>query len=410
MKRFFTALVLCSAMLLALSVSASIRVVSAEDCVIPSSGPWPPCATGGGGAASTGGNQGSGNDCVIPNSGPWPPCATSGGATGSPAPGGNQGGGGSSNSGDCVIPSSGPWPPCATSSGGASSGNAAPGSSADDDCVIPSSGPWPPCASSGGGRPAPAQPTNPSSTNSRQRAQVTRIVDGDTIVVNLNGGAYSVQLIGIDAPEPGGACSAESTAHLSGKIAGQWIEMEKDVSETDQFSRLLRYIYLNDRLINGEMINEGYATAVRYPPDTQHHDQFAAMEADARANQRGCLWKAAPPAPDSASSTGQVIIERVHYDGAEPYKEGDEYAVIKNVGSTPVNLNGWRLNAGDNGQDFRFPDHVLEPGASCRVYTDEIHPETCGFSFGRNSAIWNNKGDCGLLYDASGALVDEYCY
>jgi hypothetical protein len=54
-------------------------------CVIPSSGPWPPCATSGGGNAGTSGNSGTstgGNSggCVIPSSGPWPPCASNGGA------------------------------------------------------------------------------------------------------------------------------------------------------------------------------------------------------------------------------------------------------------------------------------------------------------------------------------------
>ena len=86
------------------------------DCVIPDSGPWPPCATGGDG--STGGDA----DCVIPDSGPWPPCATGG-------EGGDAG---------CVIPDSGPWPPCATGE------DARPPST--PDCEVPDSGPWPPCA------------------------------------------------------------------------------------------------------------------------------------------------------------------------------------------------------------------------------------------------------------------------
>lgn len=105
-----------------------------DECVIPDSGPWPPCATGG-----TTPPAGSGDECVIPDSGPWPPCATGGGSTPAPAPGG---------SGDCVIPDSGPWPPCATGGGG---GAPAPAPGGSGDCVIPDSGPWPPCATAGGG-------------------------------------------------------------------------------------------------------------------------------------------------------------------------------------------------------------------------------------------------------------------
>jgi hypothetical protein len=111
----------------------------------------------------------------------------------------------------------------------------------------------------------------------------------------------------------------------------------------------------------------------------------------------------APPAP-------VVRISYIFYDGRVPRSESDEYAEITNAGSVPVNLGGWHLYAGDPGQDFWFPGFDLQPGQSCRVYTDEIHPEFCGFSFGRGSAIWNNDGDCGFLYDPTGAEVSQYCY
>jgi len=87
-----------------------------------------------------------------------------------------------------------------------------------------------------------------------------------------------------------------------------------------------------------------------------------------------------------------------------------ECAVTRNGGGSPVNLGGWRLNAGDPGQDFGFPGFDLGPGQECRVYTNEYHPESCGFSFGSGKAIWNNKGDCGHLYDNTGAELSTYCY
>ena len=57
-----------------------------------------------------------------------------------------------------------------------------------------------------------------------------------------------------------------------------------------------------------------------------------------------------------------------------------------------------------------FPAHVLQPGETCRVYTNEVHPESGGFSFCCGHAIWKNSGDCGYLYAAAGALQSEYCY
>ena len=47
---------------------------------------------------------------------------------------------------------------------------------------------------------------------------------------------------------------------------------------------------------------------------------------------------------------------------------------------------------------------------TCRVYTDEAHPEWCNFNYGSGTAIWNNSGDCAYLRDAQGNLVDSYCY
>lgn len=119
-----------------------------------------------------------------------------------------------------------------------------------------------------------------------------------------------------------------------------------------------------------------------------------------------------PPTPTSTpESLPNVQITYIFYDGVVPRVESDEYAEITNLGAGSANLLGWRLNAGDLGQDFYFPSFLLSPGQSCRVYTNEIHPEYCGFSYGSGSALWNNGGDCGYLYDGGGgAPVSEYCY
>lgn len=105
-----------------------------------------------------------------------------------------------------------------------------------------------------------------------------------------------------------------------------------------------------------------------------------------------------------------MVISTVFYDGVVRQVESDEYAEIVNRGSSPVNLKGWRLNAGDVGQDYYFPGHELQPGQACRVYTNEGHGESCGFSFGNGRAIWNNKGECGYLFDVIGTQVSQFCY
>lgn len=115
----------------------------------------------------------------------------------------------------------------------------------------------------------------------------------------------------------------------------------------------------------------------------------------------------AQPAPPGTSG---VTITSVRYKGTVPRTQADEYAEITNNGSAPVVLTGWRLNAGDTGQDFTFPDYTLAPGAACRVYTNEIHQEWGGFSFGRGRSLWSDSGDTGYLYDSAGELVSTYAY
>lgn len=110
----------------------------------------------------------------------------------------------------------------------------------------------------------------------------------------------------------------------------------------------------------------------------------------------------------AAATPAKPIISYVFFDGAEYRSEGDEYAVIKNAGGTAINLAGFRLNAGDRGQDFRFPSYVLKAGATVKVYTNRAVKGS--FSFGIRRVIWHNDGDCGVLFNAAGKQVSTYCY
>lgn len=105
-----------------------------------------------------------------------------------------------------------------------------------------------------------------------------------------------------------------------------------------------------------------------------------------------------------------VEIIAVFWDGLEAVAEGDEYAELRNLGGQPINLEDWRLVAGDLNRTFTFPEFILQPGQTCRVYTDEVHPDTCGFTFSSPTAIWTNDGDCGYIYSADDVLESLYCY
>ena len=58
-----------------------------------------------------------------------------------------------------------------------------------------------------------------------------------------------------------------------------------------------------------------------------------------------------------------------------------------------------------------FPEYILAPGKTIRVYTDEVHEEWGGFSFQKGSAVWNNQdADTAVLADAVGRVISERTY
>lgn len=141
-------------------------------------------------------------------------------------------------------------------------------------------------------------PTSTSATPNRGRvevARVVRVIDGDTIAVELNGQIYRLRYIGIDAPEPDQPFGREASEANARLVSGQTVELEKDVSEVDRYGRLLRYVWIGDRMINRELVCQGYATVATYPPDVKYQDIFLACEREAREAGRG-FWGAQPTA------------------------------------------------------------------------------------------------------------------
>lgn len=135
----------------------------------------------------------------------------------------------------------------------------------------------------------------------RMEVAVIQIVDGDTIRVRISGFTETVRLIGIDTPEtkarnePIMCFGPEATAFTREMVqrANNRVLLEKDVSETDSFGRLLRYVWLphsdGTRFLNEELVKQGYAQASTFPPDVKYADLFAEQARQAREENAG-LW------------------------------------------------------------------------------------------------------------------------
>ncbi|MFX1265347.1 MAG: thermonuclease family protein [Promethearchaeota archaeon] len=122
------------------------------------------------------------------------------------------------------------------------------------------------------------------------------MIDGDSIEVNIAGERYEVRYIGIDAPEMTDKRNefralAQVAAEFNRELVdGKTVRLEKDISETDQYGRLLRYVYVDNNFVNAEIVRQGLAWAKVYKPDTRRQDFLEEMEAEAAQAGRG-LWE-----------------------------------------------------------------------------------------------------------------------
>lgn len=145
-----------------------------------------------------------------------------------------------------------------------------------------------------------ASPAAPVTIDTRVE-KISRIIDGDTVETE---DGNKIRYIGIDTPETKHPvkkvqCFGKEAA-LKNKelVEGRYVRLEKDVSETDRYGRLLRYVRVFDSpeasgegmFVNEYLVRQGYAYAATFPPDVKYAEVFKNAQDEARESQRG-LWK-----------------------------------------------------------------------------------------------------------------------
>ena len=116
---------------------------------------------------------------------------------------------------------------------------------------------------------------------------VTRVVDGDTIEI---ASGHRVRYIGIDTPEKGEPYYVEAAELNSNLVKGKKVRLEKDVEDKDKYGRLLRYVWVDNIMVNAELVRLGYAHSYSYPPNLKYQTYFLQMEREAREHKQG-LWQ-----------------------------------------------------------------------------------------------------------------------
>ena len=122
-----------------------------------------------------------------------------------------------------------------------------------------------------------------------------RVVDGDTIIVEIAGEKERVRLIGVDTPEtvhpnkPVEHYGKEASAFTKKMVDGEMVRLEYGLESRDRYGRLLAYVFLTDgTFLNAEIIKQGYGFAyTRFP--FKYMEQFRQYEREARESEIG-LW------------------------------------------------------------------------------------------------------------------------
>ena len=127
--------------------------------------------------------------------------------------------------------------------------------------------------------------------------KVIKVVDGDTLLIDYEGTKEYVRLIGIDTPESVNPDESKNTpegiiaSDYTKSIISDYIYLEFDVINRDDYGRLLAYVYLEDgTMLNMKIISEGYAYTMNIAPNVKYQNDFIKAFEKARQNKLG-LWK-----------------------------------------------------------------------------------------------------------------------
>ncbi|MFZ0013839.1 MAG: thermonuclease family protein [Acidimicrobiia bacterium] len=251
--------------------------------------------------------------------------------------------------------------------------------------------------------PAPAV-TPGDEVGTTTEAEVTWVVDGDTIEVAVSGGQITVRLLAINAPDDGECFADDGLDHLIETLKGRRVSLE--TFGEDQYGRALAHVFMEDRHVNVEMVEMGLALASTPGEGDPYRDEI--LEAEQVAFEGGMgLWSAA--ACGSRGLLPQVVIDPelsvIDAAGPDDQNLSGETLDLVNEGADAVDTSGWILRDESSRHRFVFPlASRLERGERLRVASDDP-----GWDPGA-SPVWNNDGDMALLQMPDGTVVSRWRY
>jgi len=143
------------------------------------------------------------------------------------------------------------------------------------------------------GRSGPVDPQPDPQPKRKPTILVSRVIDGDTIEVQLRGRTEDIRLIGIDTPETvhptvGVECfGPQASDFTKDRLEGKRVRLEYDVERRDRYGRLLAYVWIDGVMFNKTLVAQGFASVSTYPPNVRYVDRFLAAQRAARSSNKG---------------------------------------------------------------------------------------------------------------------------
>jgi micrococcal nuclease len=228
---------------------------------------------------------------------------------------------------------------------------------------------------------------------------VDEVIDGDTFSINTG---EMVRMLGINTPEIERYYYHEARDMLSIITMGQQVRLEKDITDRDQYGRLLRYVFIGDLFVNLEMVKRGFANVYTLPPDIKYVEELLEGERYARENYLG-LWSK----PQENYNIGFYL--QTDAEGNDTENLNGEYLILSNASGTIYNIDGWTVK--DSGTSiYEFDRFIFLEGAEIYLFTGKGADGDGLFYWNSRLPVWNNDHDSLFLRDSEGMLIIFYRY
>ena len=129
--------------------------------------------------------------------------------------------------------------------------------------------------------------------------EVIKVIDGDTVIVDIDGKDVHIRLIGVDTPESvahdgykqNTKEGEEASAYITNLLEGNTVYLEYDQEPTDEYGRTLCYVYLHDKstMVNELLLKQGYARTMTIEPNVKYEERFFSAEQHAKETGQG-FW------------------------------------------------------------------------------------------------------------------------